>query len=60
VELSTLNGLGFPLTAKWYCRRFAERGWTLPKVGVIALARKLAVALWRFLEPGLMPKGAND
>ncbi len=25
---------------------------------IVALARKLAIALWRYLETGLVPKGA--
>lgn len=45
--------------AKWYRRRFSEKAGRSRKVGVIALARKLAVALWRFLEHGLVPNGAK-
>ncbi len=26
---------------------------------IVALARKLAVALWRYLEHGLIPEGAS-
>jgi transposase len=28
------------------------------RVLIIAVARKLAIALWRFLEQGLVPQGA--
>ncbi len=45
--------------AIWYRGRFAETASRSRKVGVIALARKLAIALWRFLEQGLVPKGAK-
>lgn len=45
--------------ARWYRRRFAEKAGRSRKVGVIALARKLAIALWRFLEQGLVPNGAK-
>lgn len=45
--------------ARWYRRRFAEKAGRSRKVGVIALARKLAIALWRFLEQGLVPDGAK-
>jgi len=45
--------------SQWYRRRFAEKAGRSRKVGVIALARKLAVALWRFLEHGLVPEGAR-
>ncbi len=29
------------------------------KVGIVALARKLAIALWRFVEDGIVPDGAT-
>jgi transposase len=29
------------------------------KVGIVALARKLAIALWRFVEQGVIPEGAT-
>jgi hypothetical protein len=29
------------------------------KIGIVALARKLLVALWRYLEDGEMPAGAQ-
>ncbi|MFX8285662.1 IS110 family transposase, partial [Acinetobacter baumannii] len=29
------------------------------KVGIVALARKLLIALWRFVETGLVPQGAE-
>jgi transposase len=28
-------------------------------VGIVAVARKLLVALWRFLETGVIPEGAS-
>jgi len=30
----------------------------LRKIGIVALARKLLIALWRFVETGLVPEGA--
>ena len=42
----------------WYRRTFAERGQRGRKVGIVALARKLAIALWRFVENGVVPEGA--
>lgn len=44
------------LTA-WFNARFAE-GKRTRRVGIVALARKLLIALWRFLEDGLVPEGA--
>jgi transposase len=29
------------------------------RVGIVALARRLLVALWRYLEEGLLPEGAE-
>jgi hypothetical protein len=45
--------------ARWYRQRFSEKAGRSRKVGVIALARKLATALWRFLEQGLVSNGAK-
>ncbi len=33
-------------------------GKRLRKIGIVALARKLLVALWRFLETSVVPEGA--
>jgi transposase len=44
--------------AAWYRRTFAARGQRGRKVGIVALARKLAIALWRFVETGVVPEGA--
>jgi transposase len=30
----------------------------LRKIGIVALARKLLIALWRYLETGVVPEGA--
>jgi len=45
--------------SQWYARRFMLGGTRARKVGVVALARKLLVALWRYLEQGEVPKGAK-
>ena len=44
--------------AQWYQRRFGAGGPRLRKIGIVALARKLLVALWRFLRTGLLPEHA--
>ena len=44
--------------ASWYRQTFAERGKRGRKVGIVALARKLAIALWHYLESGVVPQGA--
>jgi transposase len=42
----------------WYNRRFALGSPRLRKIGIVALARKLLIALWRFADFGEIPKGA--
>jgi transposase len=44
---------------RWYQDRFAHGGKRLRKIGVVALARKLLIALWRYLETGELPAGAQ-
>ena len=44
---------------RWYQQRFAGGGKRLRKIGIVALARKLLIALWRYLETGVMPDGAQ-
>jgi transposase len=43
----------------WYQRRFGSGNARLRKVGIVALARKLLIALWRYLEEGEIPEGAK-
>jgi transposase len=45
--------------ARWYQGRFARGGKRLRRVGIVALARKLLIALWHYLEHGLVPEGAQ-
>jgi transposase len=47
------------LIAQWFNRRFARGGARMRRVGIVALARRLAVALWRFLGDGEIPDGAR-
>ena len=42
----------------WYRRRFGAGGARLRRIGIVALARKLLIALWRYLETGQVPEGA--
>jgi transposase len=43
----------------WWHERFGDKGPRGRKVGIVALARKLAIALWRFVEEGVIPEGAT-
>lgn len=44
---------------RWYRARFSGHGSRSGKVGIVALARKLAIAFWRFIEDGVVPEGAT-
>jgi transposase len=44
---------------QWYKERFAHGGKRLRRIGIVAVARKLLVALWKFLRTGQMPEGAR-
>jgi transposase len=44
--------------SQWYERRFGHGSARLRKIGIVALARKLLIALWRFLKTGVLPEGA--
>lgn len=46
--------------SQWYQRRFGPGNKRARKVGIVALARKLLIALWRFLEHGELPEGAQQ
>jgi len=35
--------------SQWYQRRFAGGGARMRRIGIVALARKLLIALWRYL-----------
>jgi transposase len=42
---------------RWYLARFGT-GKRARKVGIVALARKLLIALWRWVTAGVLPEGA--
>lgn len=44
--------------SRWFMERFGTGGKRMRKIGIVALARKLLVALWKYLEKGLVPEGA--
>ena len=46
--------------SRWYQRRFGSTGSKRSRrIGIVALARKLMVALWRYLSTGVIPEGAR-
>jgi len=42
----------------WYNRRFAEGSSRVRRIGIVDLARKLLIELWKYLETGAVPEGA--
>ncbi|MDQ3697161.1 MAG: IS110 family transposase [Gemmatimonadota bacterium] len=44
--------------ARWYQKRFGKGNSRMRKIGIVALARKLLIAFWRYLDTGLIPEGA--
>lgn len=45
--------------SQWYEHRFGAGNKRARKVGIVALARKLLIALWRYAEQGVVPAGAT-
>ena len=45
--------------SQWYQRRFAAGGLRMRRIGIVALARRLLIALWRYLEDGVIPQDAR-
>lgn len=43
---------------KWYEERFGRGSSRVRRIGIVALARKLLIELWRYLETGAIPEGA--
>ena len=44
--------------AQWFRKRTQAQGAGPRKAAIVALARKLVIALWRYVETGLVPSGA--
>jgi transposase len=45
--------------SRWFLERFAAGGSRMRRIGIVALARRLLIDLWRFLEHGVVPEGAE-
>jgi transposase len=43
----------------WFKERFAGGGKRMRRIGIVALARRRLIALWQYLEHGLLPPGAQ-
>jgi transposase len=44
--------------SRWYQERFGQGSSRLRRIGIVAVARRLLVELWRYLETGVVPAGA--
>ena len=44
--------------SQWFHDRTQGQKGRIRRIMIVALARKLAIALWRYLETGLIPEGA--
>jgi transposase len=45
--------------SQWYQRRFGSGGKRMRRIGIVAMARRLMIDLWRYLEEGIVPAGAR-
>ena len=43
----------------WFQKRFASGSSRQRRIGIVALARRLVIDLWRFLDSGVVPEGAR-
>ena len=44
--------------SRWYQERYGHGSTRLRKIGIVALARKLLIELWKYLQTGTPPAGA--
>jgi transposase len=45
--------------SQWYTQRFGQGGKRMRRIGIVAMARRLLIDLWRYLEQGVVPEGAR-
>jgi transposase len=45
--------------SRWFQQRFGHGQGRMRRVGIVAVARRLFIALWRFVEFGVVPDGAR-
>jgi transposase len=43
---------------RWYHDRFGGGGAVTRRIGIVALARRVIIALWRYVTQGIVPEGA--
>jgi Transposase IS116/IS110/IS902 family len=45
--------------SRWYASKTADQSPRIRRIMLVALARKLAISLWRYVETGLVPEGVG-
>jgi len=45
--------------SQWFQKRYGGGGKRQRRIGIVALARRLLVALWRYVDSGVIPEGAE-
>jgi len=45
--------------SEWYEQRFGSGGKRMRRIGIVAMARRLMIDLWRYVEFGIVPEGAR-
>jgi len=45
--------------SQWYMKRYANGGKRMRRIGIVAVARRLLIDLWRYLEYDKIPEGAR-
>ena len=45
--------------SRWFHERVGDRRGKIRRIAIVALARKLLVALWRYVTEGQVPAGAE-
>ena len=44
--------------SRWFNKRFAQGGSRMRRIGIVAMARRLLIDLWKYLDYGTVPEGA--
>ena len=45
--------------SRWFHERVGDKRGKIKRIAIVAVARKLLVALWRYLTQGAVPEGAE-
>jgi transposase len=45
--------------SRWFHERVGDKRGKIKRIALVAVARKLLVALWRYVAQGVVPEGAE-